>query len=255
MASSLFELTGKVALVTGGNGGIGKAIASGFLDAGAKVAISARNDDKTDKAVSELSIKANEIKGYHVDVGEPDEVAEMVKSVLKDFGRIDILVNNAGVSPPMPVAVMPEKTWMQVINTNLTGTFRCSQAVGKSMISRREGGKIINIASEFSQFGGAMLAAYAASKGGIVQFTKSLAVEWATNNICVNALAPGWIETDMTASVVNSGFGHKILQRTPMGRWGEPNDMIGAAVFLASTASDFITGQTLVVDGGFNIMG
>lgn len=252
----MFDLRDRVALVTGGNGGIGKGMAHGFAAAGADIAIAARNQAKTEKAVGEIKetfgVRA---LGVQVDVRQEDEIRAMVTKVLDTFGRIDILVNNAG----MNIRNMPQdylsSEWDEVIETNLRSAFLCSKGVYLAMKSAG-GGKIINIGSMTSIFGGAKLAPYGTSKGGIVQLTRSLAVAWAPDNIQVNAILPGWINTDLTRQARKDlpGLNERVLDRTPAGRWGEPDDLAGTAIFLASHSSDFLTGVALPVDGGFSIM-
>jgi len=252
----LFTLKGKVGIVTGGNGGIGKGIACGFAAAGSDLVIAARNEAKTAGAAREIQEKFGvRVLGVQVDVREEAQIRGVVQRVLKTFGRIDILVNNAGIN----IRKMPQdyKTaeWDDILDVNLRSTFLFSQAVYPSL-KAGGGGKIINIGSMTSIFGLGQAPAYGASKGGIVQLTRSLAVAWAPDKIQVNALLPGWINTDLTQNArrVWPGLNERVLSRTPAGRWGEPTDFWGVAVFLASAASDFITGVALPVDGGFSIM-
>ena len=251
-----FNLEGKVAVVTGGNGGIGKGIARGFAAAGSDIVIVARDQGKTDEAASEIQADFGvRMLGLQRDLREESQIQDLIEPVVKEFGRIDILVNNAGIN----IRKMPQEyeaaEWDQILDTNLRGPFLCSQAVYPVMKSGG-GGKIINIGSMLSIFGGAKLAAYGSSKGGIVQLTRSLAVAWAPDNIQVNAILPGWIDTDLTRRARKDlpGLHERILDRTPTGRWGEPHDLAGAAVFLASHASDFVTGTAIPVDGGFSVM-
>jgi len=252
----LFSLQGKVAIVTGGNGGIGKGIARGFAAAGADLVIAARNQAKTDEAAREISNEFGvQVLGVQVHVRQDEQVHAMVKQVLEKFRRIDILVNNAGIN----IRNMPQDyllaEWDEILEVNLRGAFLCSKAVYPAMRDGG-GGKIINIGSMTSIFGGAKLAPYGTSKGGIVQLMRSLAVAWAPDNIQVNAILPGWISTDLTKQARKElpGLNERVLARTPVGRWGEPDDLAGAAVFLASRGSDFITGVALPVDGGFSVM-
>jgi 2-deoxy-D-gluconate 3-dehydrogenase len=252
----IFDLKGKVAIVTGGNGGIGKGIARGFAAAGADIVIAARNPSKTEKAASEIKdsfdVRVLEIQ---LDIRQEDAIKKMAAQAVDTFGRIDILVNNAGIN----IRKMPQdyvsSEWDEVIEVNLRSPFLCSQAVHPAMKSAG-GGKIINIGSMTSIFGGAKLAAYGTSKGGIVQLTRSLAAAWAPDNIQVNAILPGWIDTDLTrqARIDLPDLNERVLSRTAAGRWGEPDDLAGTAVFLAAPASDFVTGVALPVDGGFSIV-
>ncbi len=251
----LFSLEGRVAIVTGGNGGIGKGIARGFAAMGADIVIAARNQKKTVAAEHEIQNEFGvRVLGLIVDVTDEEQVKSMVDQTLEEFGRIDILVNNAGIN----IRKMPQdyqmSEWDEVIRGNLRSVFLCSQAVYPAM-KKAGGGKIINIGSMTSIFGGAKLAPYGTSKGGIVQMMRSLAAAWATDNIQVNAILPGWINTDLTIQARKELYGldKKVKSRTPVGRWGEPQDLAGAAVFLASRASDFVTGVALPVDGGFSI--
>jgi 2-deoxy-D-gluconate 3-dehydrogenase len=252
---SPFRLEGKVAIVTGGNGGIGKGMAMGLAEAGCKIVIAARNPDKTETALRELEQKFGAIAaGIQVDLRKEKEIPAMVQKAKEAFGRIDILINNAGTG----IRKMPQdytlEDWDEIMNTNLRSAFLCSQAVYPHM-KAVGGGKIINIGSMTSIFGGAKYAIYGASKGGIVQLTRALAVAWAPDHIQVNAILPGWIETDLTVLSRKAvpTLDQNVKERTPMGRWGRPSDLAGAAVFLSSPASDFITGVALPVDGGYSV--
>jgi 2-deoxy-D-gluconate 3-dehydrogenase len=252
---NFFNLKGKVAIVTGGNGGIGLGIASGLASAGANLAIAARNEAKTAAAVKavqdEFGVKAIGVK---VDVREESQVKDMVKKVLDAFGRIDILVNNAGTN----IRKFPQEyevdDWEEVLDINLRSAFLCSKAVYPTM-KAAGGGKIINIGSMTSIFGAAKVMLYSTSKGGIVQMGRCMANAWAQDNIQVNAILPGFINTDLTrkARVDIPELEERVTTRTPAGRWGEPDDLAGTAVFLASKASDFVTGVALPVDGGFSV--
>jgi len=253
--NDLFSLEKKVAIVTGGNGGIGKGIARGFAAVGADVAIVARNSQKTDAAVSEIR-EAFGVRclGVLCDVTDETAVNQMAEKVQQELGRIDILVNNAGIN----IRKMPQDydaaDWDQVLAANLRSAFLCSKSVYPAM-KAVGGGKIINIGSMLSIFGGAKLAPYSASKGGIVQMTRSLACAWAEENIQVNAILPGWIDTELTQQARKDipGLNETVIARTPTGKWGQPHQLAGAAVFLASPASDFVTGVALPVDGGYSI--
>jgi 2-deoxy-D-gluconate 3-dehydrogenase len=253
MTAGLFDLGGKVAIVTGGNGGIGLGMARGLAEAGADVVIVGRNEAKSLAAVDD--IKQRGARAISV-VTDKATVAEMAELVRRELGRIDILVNNAGINIRKPPHALEIEEWDAVIKTNLTSAFLCSQAVYPAM-KAAGGGKITNIGSMMSIFGASFTPAYAASKGGIVQFTRSCACAWAADNIQANAVLPGWIDTDLTkrARAEIEGLHDKVLARTPAARWGAIADFAGVAVFLASSASDFVTGTAIPVDGGFSIMG
>lgn len=256
MTTGLFDLSGKVAIVTGGNGGIGFGMAQGLAEAGAAVAIVGRNEAKSIAAANELEQRGAKAISVTADVTDKAAVADMVARVGRELGRIDILINNAGINIRKPPQALDIEEWDRVIKTNLTSAFLCSQAVYPAM-KAAGGGKIINIGSMMSIFGASFAPAYAASKGGIVQFTRSCAVAWASDNIQANAVLPGWIDTDLTkrARQEIDGLHDKVLARTPTARWGAIADFAGIAVFLSSSASDFITGTAIPVDGGFSIMG
>jgi 2-dehydro-3-deoxy-D-gluconate 5-dehydrogenase len=256
MKTGLFDLSGKVAIVTGGNGGIGLGMARGLAEAGAAIAIVGRNEAKSVAAVTELEQVGAKAISVVADVTDKAAVADMVARVRRELGRIDILVNNAGINIRKAPHALDIAEWDSVIKTNLTSAFLCSQAVHPAM-KAAGGGKIINIGSMMSIFGASFAPAYAASKGGIVQFTRSCAVAWAADNIQANAVLPGWIDTDLTrrAREQIDGLHDKVLARTPAARWGVATDFAGIAVFLASPASDFVTGTAIPVDGGFSVMG
>jgi 2-deoxy-D-gluconate 3-dehydrogenase len=247
-----FDLTGKVALVTGGNGGIGLGMAKGLALAGAIVMVAGRNADKNRHAVAALGANADAVT---VDMARDGGGASAVAAAVEKFGRLDIVVNNAGTNIRKPPQDYALEEWRSVLDINLTGLFLCCQAAYPHL--RVQGGKIINIGSMMSIFGASFAAPYAASKGAVVQLTKSLAAAWATDNIQVNAVLPGWIDTDLTvdARAQVAGLQEKVLARTPAGRWGVPDDLAGIAVFLASAASDFITGTAIPVDGGYSSQG
>ena len=251
---SIFDLTGRVALVTGGNGGIGLGMARGLAEAGAAIAIAGRNAAKSEAAAGELAklgVKTAVVSG---DVTDDAQCRRMVEETVARLGRLDILINNAGMNIRKPAQDLSTAEWKTVIDTNLTSAFVCSQAAYPAM-KQAGGGKIINIGSMMSIFGAGFAPAYGASKGGIVQLTKSLATGWAKDNIQVNAVLPGWIDTDLTRAARNEikGLNAMVLMRTPAGRWGVPSDLAGVAVFLASPASDFITGAAIPVDGGYSV--
>jgi 2-dehydro-3-deoxy-D-gluconate 5-dehydrogenase len=256
MKNGLFDLSGKVAVVTGGNGGIGLGMARGLADAGAAIAVVGRNEAKSKEAATELADRGVRAIAVTADVTDKGAVAAMTERVARELGRIDILVNNAGINIRKPPHTLEIGEWESVISTNLTSAFLCSQAVYPAMKSAG-GGKIINIGSMMSIFGASFTPAYAASKGGIVQFTRSCACAWAADNIQANAILPGWIDTDLTkrAREQIDGLHDRVLARTPAARWGAIDDFAGIAVFLASSASDFVTGTAIPIDGGYSIQG
>ncbi|TMQ17121.1 MAG: glucose 1-dehydrogenase [Candidatus Rokuibacteriota bacterium] len=252
----MFDLKGRVAIVTGGNGGIGLGMARGLAGAGARVVIAARNADKSAAAVKELAGRGAEAHTVAADVTDERSVARLVETTLDRCGRLDILVNNAGTNIRKPAQDLALDEWHRVLDTNLTSAFLCSKAAYPAF-KTAGGGKIINIGSMMSIFGASFAPAYGASKGGIVQLTKSMAAAWARDNIQVNAVLPGWIDTDLTRQARSqvAGLNDNVLRRTPAGRWGVIDDMAGIAVFLAAPASDFVTGAAIPVDGGFSIQG
>jgi 2-deoxy-D-gluconate 3-dehydrogenase len=252
----MFELKGKVAIVTGGNGGIGLGMARGLASAGARVVVAARNASKSETAVRELKALGSDAFALAVDVADERSVNDAFEQTAAKCGRIDILVNNAGINIRKPAQDLALDEWRQVMDINLTGAFLCSRAAHPHM-KRAGGGKIINIGSMMSIFGATFAPAYGASKGGIVQFTRSTAIAWAPHNIQVNAVLPGWVDTDLTRSARQevAGLHERVLARTPSGRWGTGEDFAGIAVFLASPASDFITGTAIPVDGGYSVQG
>jgi 2-deoxy-D-gluconate 3-dehydrogenase len=252
MMAANFDLTGKVAIVTGGNGGIGYALARGLAQVGANIVIAARRPEHNAQAVAGLLETGIKALSVVTDVQREFSVQAMVHATVEAFGRIDILVNNAGINIRKAPQDYTLDEWQQVLNTNLTGVFLCSRAVYPHM-ARAGGGKIINIGSMTSIFGSNVSPAYGATKGGVVQLTKSLAVFWAKDNIQVNALLPGWIHTELTASASTQRYNF-IKARIPHGRWGEPDELAGAAIFLSCSASDYITGIALPVDGGYTSM-
>ena len=252
----MFALKGKVAVVTGGNGGIGLGMAKGLAGAGARVVVAARNQDKSQAAVGEIARLGGEAIAVAIDVADEGSVEAAVRAVVDRLGRLDILVNNAGINIRKQPHEYTLAEWRSVIDTNLTSAFLCSRAAYPVM-KAAGGGKIINIGSMMSIFGASFAAAYSASKGGIVQLTKALATAWARDNIQVNAVLPGWIDTELTQNARRQvqGLHESVLRRTPAGRWGGMDDMAGVAVFLAASASDFVTGTAIPVDGGFAIQG
>lgn len=250
-AKQLFDLTGRVAIVTGGSIGLGRQMAEGLAEMGANLVLCARKAERCQEAAEELQRLGVKAISLGCDVRNQASVQELVDATVSHFGKIDILINNAGISWGAPVEEMKLEDWNKVIETNLTGSFLCAQAAEKVMI-RQSGGKIINIAS-VAGLGGAPpelpAIGYHASKGGVIAFTKDLACKWATHNIQVNAIAPGWFPTHMSSRVIER---HKelFLSHIPLRRFGNEHDLKGAAVFLASDASNYITGHVLVVDGG-----
>jgi 2-deoxy-D-gluconate 3-dehydrogenase len=250
-----FDLKGKVAIVTGGNGGIGLGMARGLAEAGADIAVVGRNEAKSQTAVAELATRGVRTVAVTADVSNKDDVAAMVERVLGSLGRIDILINNAGMSIRKPPHQLELEEWREVIDTNLTSAFLCSKAAYPALKAAGRG-KIINIGSMLSIFGASFAPAYAASKGGIVQYTRACACAWAPDNIQVNAILPGWIDTDLTRAARKQidGLHDRVLARTPSGRWGDIDDFAGIATFLSSPASDFVTGTAIPVDGGYSIM-
>ncbi len=249
----MFDLKGKTALVTGGNGGIGLGMARGLAKAGARIMIAARNEEKSAAAVQSLQAQGAEASAIRVDVNNEQSVEDMIRTAIRQCGRIDILVNNAGMNIRKPAQDLLLAQWRQILDTNLTSVFLCARGVYPHM-KRAGSGKIINIGSMLSIFGGAQQPAYGASKGGLVQLTKSLAAAWAIDHIQVNAVLPGWIDTALTrmARQKDPTLYERVLARTPAGKWGDIDDLAGVAVFLASSASDFITGAAIPVDGGYS---
>lgn len=252
----LFDLTGKVAIVTGGGRGLGEQIAKGFAEAGANVVLCSRNENACKEVSEELKSIGVESLAIKCDVTNPEDVQNVVKQTKEKFGRIDILVNNSGASWGAPAEDMPLEAWHKVLNVNVTGTFIMSQAVGKVMLEQNEG-KIINIASVAGLQGTNPkyldAVGYSASKGAVVNLTRDLAVKWGSRGVHVNAIAPGFFPTKMSKDVIAHG-GEEILEGTPLRKFGSENDLKGAALFLAAPASDFVTGAILVVDGGSSVM-
>ena len=249
------ELKGRVAIVTGGNGGIGLGMARGLTKAGARIVVAARDPEKSAAAVRELSALGAEALAIAVDVADERSVEALVAAAVERCGRLDILINNAGINIRKPVQDLALAEWRQVIDVNLTSAFLCARAAHPHM-KRVGGGKIINIGSMLSLFGASFAPAYGASKGGIVQLTRSLAVAWAADNIQVNAVLPGWIDTELTRQARRdvAGLNERVLARSPSGRWGSSEDFEGIAVFLGSAASAFVTGAAIPVDGGYSSM-
>ncbi|MBN1379936.1 MAG: gluconate 5-dehydrogenase [Gammaproteobacteria bacterium] len=251
MSNSLFDLKGKIALVTGGTHGLGMAMASGLASAGAKLVINDIDKAKLDGAIEQYKKMGYEAHGYVFSVTDEADTAAGVAKIENEIGPIDILVNNAGIIRRIPMVEMPLTEWEAVIKTDLTGVFIVSKEIGKRMIERRSG-KVINICSMMSELGRDSVSAYAAAKGGLKMLTRNMATEWARYNVQVNGIGPGYFATSQTAPIRVDGhpFNDFIISRTPAGRWGDPEDLQGAAIFLASKASDFVTGQIVYVDGG-----
>jgi 2-deoxy-D-gluconate 3-dehydrogenase len=250
MVLDAFRLDGKVALVTGASAGLGAAVAVALAEAGADVA--AHGNSRTPETTCGLIGGAGR-RGFGVrgDLSDRETPGRLVEATLGEFGRLDILVNNAGIIRRAPAVDYSEEDWAAVIEVNLTSVFRLAQLAGRHMIERGSG-KIVNIASLLSFQGGMTVPAYAASKGGVAQLTKALANEWAPKGVQVNAIAPGYMRTDNTAALqADETRNRQILERIPAGRWGESSDLTGAAVFLCSRASDYVSGHVLVVDGGW----
>ena len=250
------KLDNTVAVVTGGNGGIGLGIAKGLADAGAQVVITGRDVAKNAAALKDLQALQPNCRAEICDVRDRTAIKRLFSHVRETLGPVDILVNNAGIAIGAPPEAISEADWDAVLDTNLKSVFWCCQDAFEDLQDQSVSGhpgKIINIASLYSTFGGARVTSYSASKGGIVQMTKALAVAWAPNQIQVNAIIPGWINTDLTQAVQDDpDFYQNILARTPAGRFGEPDELAGAAVFLASKSANFVTGVALPVDGGYS---
>ena len=248
----LFDLSGRVAVVTGGNGGIGRGMAKGMAAAGATIVVAGRDAGKNSAAVKELKDAGAEASAIPVDVLKEESCRALIDQTVKTHGRLDNQVNNAGMSIRKQFVLFTLADWHTVLDSNLTSAFLCSHAAYPAL--KQRGGKIINIGSMMSIFGAPFATAYAASKGGMVQMTKSMATAWAKDNIQVNAILPGWIDTALTrrAREQVEGLHDSVLKRTPAARWGMPDDFGGIAVFLAAPASDFVTGATIAVDGGYS---
>lgn len=250
MAMGLFDLSGKVALVTGSSRGLGYTIARGLAEAGATVVLNGRDAGRLNAAADALQRMGHDVHPRGFDVRDADAVSAAVAAIENGVGPVDILVNNAGIHRRAPVTEMTEAAWREVIDTNLTSAFLVSQCVGRGMLERRRG-KIICVCSLMSEVGRPTIANYAASKGGLRMLVRSLTVEWADHNIQVNGIGPGYFRTDMTETLFNDpDFHARICGRTPAARWGQPDELIGASVFLAADASSYVNGQILYVDGG-----
>ncbi|MDP2969055.1 MAG: glucose 1-dehydrogenase [Deltaproteobacteria bacterium] len=249
----LFDLTGKVAMVTGSTRGLGETSAKALAKAGADIAVCGRNPQDLDRVSAEIQTMGRKSQGFEIDVLSKEKVKKAVEQILNRFGRVDILVNNAGTNYRVPVLEYPEEQWDLIINTNLKGYFLVAQAVVPQMIEQGYG-KVINMSSIFGKVGLANQLAYASSKGGVDQMTKVMALEWAKQGVRVNAIGPTYFETDMVKQIRNDPERFNFInERTPMGRWGYLPELEGTVIFLASKASDFITGQTIYIDGGWTV--
>ena len=250
MTRSLFDLTGRVAVVVGGTSGIGRAIALGLANAGADVVATGRRRDMVEQAAAAITAKGRRSMMVCADVADAASLTALRDACIRDLGRIDIVIAAAGVTKRVPTLEMDDADWDRIIHTNLTGVLRTCQVFGEAMVDQKYG-RIITIASLASFIGLHEVAAYTASKAGVAGLTRALAVEWARHGVTVNAIAPGVFETDMNRQLLRSGRGQEFLMRTPMGRFGNVDELAGAAVFLASDAASFVTGQLIAVDGGF----
>jgi len=252
MASDLFDLKGKIALITGGTHGLGMSIAVGLANAGAKIVINDLSAEKLENAKKEYKIKGVDISTYLFDVTNEVAVDKGITAIENEVGPVDILVNNAGIIRRIPLLEMEVNDFELVMKIDVTGPFVISKRVVQSMVDRKKGGKIINMCSMMSEVGRHGVGAYAAAKGGLKMLTKNMAVEWARYGVQVNGIAPGYFATEQTAPIRVDGhpFNELIMTRTPMSRWGEPDELQGTAVYLASKASDFVTGILIYVDGG-----
>ena len=247
----MFDLQGKVALVTGATHGLGMAMANGLGAAGARLVVNGRSSqEKIDKAVASYEAAVIEASGYRFDVTNEEEVEAAVARIESEVGPVDILVNNAGIIRRVPLLDMPLDEWELVIRTDLTSAFIMSRAIAKRMVAR-SGGKIINICSMMSELGRDSVGAYAAAKGGLKMLTRNMATEWARHNIQVNGIGPGYFKSEMTKALYEDPkFDQWLCERTPSHRWGNPDELIGAMLFLASDASSYVNGQMIYVDGG-----
>lgn len=248
--SELFDIKGKIALVTGSSGGIGSAFARGLCESGARVILNGRNREKLDQQVQQFKSEGFEVYGYDFDINDSAAVNNAITDIKKNIGEIDILVNNAGITVRAPLEDFKETDWDRIIATNLTSSFLVSKAVVGDMIARRSG-KIINIGSLQSELGRPSITPYAASKGGLKMLTKGMAVEWAQYNIQVNGIGPGYFKTDMTKPLYeNPEFNDWVCKRAPAKRWGLTEELVGTLIFLSSNASNYVNGQMIYVDGG-----
>ena len=255
-STAIFRLDGKVSLITGGGGGLGVAMGRALAGAGSAVALADVIVDKAEAAATAIRGEGGKASAYALDVTSRTDVDRVTEAVVRDLGRIDILVNSAGITKRLPAETFDEEGWDQILAVNLKGTFLCCQAVARHMIQRGGGGKIINLASIAGVVGLPGTVAYCASKGGVVQVTRTLALEWVRHGIQVNAIAPSWFDTDMGGKIVRADpdLWKKTVATVPVGRLGEPDELATATLFLASSASGMVTGQILGVDGGFLAM-
>ncbi|MBD3308711.1 SDR family oxidoreductase [candidate division KSB3 bacterium] len=250
LVPNLFSLEGKIALITGSSQGLGLILARGLGQAGATIVLNGRNQDKLNKTVAALAKEGFRVHGYAFDVTDSAQIQQAIPTIEQEVGAIDILVNNAGIQSRAPLETFDEATWRKILETNLTSVFLVTKQVVQGMIARKSG-KIINICSLQSEFGRATIAPYTASKGGVKLLTKGMATDWGKYNIQVNGLGPGYFLTEMTQPLAdNPQFDAWLKARTPMGRWGDPQELLGAMIFLASEASNFMSGQILYIDGG-----
>jgi gluconate 5-dehydrogenase len=249
-ATDLFNVSGKIALITGSTGGLGNSFAKGLAENGATIILNGRNKEKLDEQVATFKASGYQVHGYVFDVTNSAQINKAVTQITNEVGAVDILINNAGINLRAPLEDFNDDDWDKIIGINLTGAYKVSKAVVKSMIGRRSG-KIINIGSMQSELGRPTIAPYAASKGGIKMLTKGMAVDWAKHNIQVNCIGPGYFKTELTRPLYeNPEFDAWLCGRTPSSRWGETDELIGALLFLASPASNYVNGQMLYVDGG-----
>jgi NAD(P)-dependent dehydrogenase (short-subunit alcohol dehydrogenase family) len=250
-----FSLKGKCGLVTGAGSGIGKGMAAGLAEAGARVALAGRTMKKLEKAATEMKASGLDVTPFLVDMGDGDSISQLVNAVIEAFGAIDFLFNNAGLIYRAPLEEFPSDKWEEMLSVNLTGPFLLSQAVVRHMIEKKIAGSIVNTSSLIAVFGGVTVPAYAATKGGLTQLTKSMCNDLAKHGIRVNAIGPGWVKTEMTEALQNNSERFAAISaRIPLGRWAVPRDLAGLAVFLASDASAYITGQVIFIDGGYLAM-
>jgi gluconate 5-dehydrogenase len=248
--NKLFDVQGKIALITGSTGGIGQAFAQGLCENGANVILNGRNKEKLAKQVQKFHQEGYNVTGYPFDITDSEQINTAIQKITNEIGLIDILVNNAGITVRTPLEDFNDDDWESIIKTNLTGAYKLSKAVVQGMITQQSG-KIINIGSLQCELGRPFITPYAASKGGLKMLTKGMAVEWAKHNIQVNGIGPGYFKTEMTQALFeNTEFNKWVCSRTPVCRWGDTDELVGALLFLASPASNYVNGQMIYVDGG-----